>query len=504
MTADDGAVFGDAVRGALEAARTADDAQSGYVSPLADRYASPQMLRLWSPRVRHGIWRRIWLALAEAERDLGADIPAAAIAEMRAHLDDIDFAVVRSHERRFRHDVMAHVHAFADVAPAARRVIHLGATSADITDNADLMQMREGLRELRRQVHRVLRVLATFAKRWRAEPTLGYTHLQPAQLTTVGKRATLWMQDLVLDLRELDQSIDTMPFRGIKGTTGTQGSFLELFNGDHERVRELDRRVSAAMGFAESLAVTGQTYSRKLDARALSVVAGITASAAKFSGDIRLLQSFGEIEEPFADEQIGSSAMAYKRNPMRSERIAALARFVQSLEPNANQTHSVQYFERTLDDSANRRLALPESFLAADAILVLMANVAGGLEVHTSRIRQRVQEELPFMATEELILHAVRRGGDRQTAHETIRRHSLAAAQALKEGAARNDMLDRLAADPAFPMSTEDLRRVPLDASRFVGRAPEQVDEFVRDVVEPILGTHDDRLSTDTLAEVRV
>jgi adenylosuccinate lyase len=490
--------IGDAALGALEPAPAIDDEHARYISPLAERYASPQMLALWSPQTRHGLWRRIWLALAEAERDLGADVPESAIADMRAHLDDIDFAAVREYERRVRHDVMAHVQAFADVAPAARRVIHLGATSADITDNGDLLQLRAGLDILRAKVLRVLRLLAGFAERWRAEPTLGYTHLQPAQLTTVGKRATLWMQDLMLDLQDLDHCRATLPFRGIKGTTGTQGSFLELFRGDHERVRELDRRVTRALGFTTSLAITGQTYTRKLDARVLAVIAGVTASASKFSGDVRLLQSFGEIEEPFEENQVGSSAMAYKRNPMRSERIASLARFVQSLEPNANQTHSVQYFERTLDDSANRRLVLPETFLATDAILLLMANVAGGLVVHPARIRQRVQDELPFMATEELIVRAVRAGGDRQVAHETIRRHSLAAAAALKDGAARNDMLDRLAGDPTFPLSGDELRRMALDAHRFVGRSAEQVDEFLRDVVRPVLAADTDgALHTD-------
>ena len=462
------------------------DGHGQYVSPLSDRYASPEMLALWSARTRHGLWRRIWLALAEAERALGADIAVEAIEEMRAHLTDIDFATVERYEGRFRHDVMAHVHAFADVAPAARRVIHLGATSADITDNADLVQMRAGLGILRRHIIRVLRALAPFARRWRDEPTLGYTHLQPAQLTTVGKRATLWMQDLVLDLADLDHCVKTLPFRGIKGTTGTQGSFLELFRGDHEKVRALDVEVARALGFDHSLAVTGQTYSRKLDARVLSVVAGITASASKFSGDIRLLQAFGEIEEPFGSEQIGSSAMAYKRNPMRSERIAALARFTQSLELNGNLTHSVQYFERTLDDSANRRLVLPESFLAADAILLLMTNVASGLDVHPVRIRRRVEEELPFMATEELLIHAVRAGGDRQVAHEAIRRHSMAAAAAIKEGAPRNDLLERLAGDPALKLGGMDARTL-LDPRRFVGRAPQQVDEFLRDVIDPIL-----------------
>src|SRR5687768_11034952 len=411
-----------------------------YTSPLGERYASKAMLELWSPQTRYGMWRRLWLTLAECEKELGVDIPAEAITQMRAHLDDIDFDAVATYERRFRHDVMAHVHAFGDVAPAAKKFIHLGATSAYVTDNADLILMRRGLFLLRGRVHRVLRALAAFAREWRSEPTLGYTHLQPAQPTTVGKRATLWMQDLVLDLADLDHRIATLPCRGVKGTTGTQASFLEIFDGDHAKVRELDRLVTAAIEFPTSIPVSGQTYSRKLDAQVLGVVSGIAASAAKFSADIRMLQAFGEIEEPFESEQIGSSAMAYKRNPMRSERIASLARFVGSLETNANQTHGVQFFERTLDDSANRRLVIPESFLATDAILVLMANIASGLEVHRARIRRRIADELPFMATEELIVRAVRAGGDRQAAHEVIRRHSIAAARAMKDGGvARND-----------------------------------------------------------------
>ncbi len=470
------------------------DRYERYSSPLAERYASREMLALWSPAKRYGLWRRMWLALAECERELGVDIPDAALAAMRGHLDDIDFGRVAEHEQRLRHDVMAHVHAFADVAPAARRVIHLGATSADITDNADLMLMRQALGVLRKKVIAVLRSLATFARTWRDEPTLGYTHLQPAQLTTVGKRATLWMQDLVLDLAALDHLVETLPFRGIKGTTGTQGSYLELFHGDADRVRALDQMVTERMGFTRSLSVTGQTYTRKLDATVLDVLGGISASGAKFSGDIRLLQSFGELDEPIESGQIGSSAMAYKRNPMRSERIASLARFVQSLVPNANQTHSVQYFERTLDDSANRRLVLPEAFLATDAVLVLMANVASGLDVHTSRIRQRVGDELPFMATEELLVRAVRAGGDRQAAHEAIRRHSRAAMQALHEGATHNDLLARLAGDADVPVSPEDLRTVS-DPARYVGRAPQQVEEFLVTEIEPLLGAAGD---TDT------
>jgi adenylosuccinate lyase len=456
-----------------------------YSSPLAERYASKAMLELWSPATRHGLWRRLWLALAEAEQELGVAIPDAAILQMRANLDKIDFGAVAAYEKRFRHDVMAHIHAFGDVAPAAQPFIHLGATSAYVTDNADLILMRRGLELLRGRALDVLRALADFAEKWRDQPTLGYTHLQPAQLTTVGKRATLWMQDLVLDIEDIDYRRRTLPFRGVKGTTGTQASFLELFDGDHDKVRRLDQLVTAKMSFIAPLPVTGQTYTRKLDAFVLSVVAGIAASAAKFSSDIRMLQSFGEIEEPFESEQVGSSAMAYKRNPMRSERIASLARFVNSLEANANQTHAVQYFERTLDDSANRRLVIPEMFLATDAILLLMANIAGGLEVHPAVIRRRVAAELPFMATEQMIVRAVQAGGDRQVAHETIRKHSLAAARALKDGADSNDLLDRLAKDKSFGVKLKDLQGT-IDPKRFVGRAPEQVDEFLRDVITPL------------------
>ena len=457
-----------------------------YRSPLAERYASTAMLELFSPQTRHGLWRRLWLAHAEGERALGVDMPAHAIAEMRAHLDDIDFAKVAEYEKRFRHDVMAHIHAYGEVAPAAKGVIHLGATSCFVTDNGDLIQMRRGLELLRGRVIALLRTLATFARDWRAEPTLGYTHLQAAQLTTVGKRATLWMQDLVLDLADLDYRLATLPLRGVKGTTGTQASFLELFGGDHAKVRALDTHVCHAMGFPGSIPVSGQTYSRKLDAHVLDVVAGIATSAAKFASDMRMLQSFGEIEEPFEKDQIGSSAMAYKRNPMRSERINSLARFVQQVAGTANQTHAVQYFERTLDDSAIRRLVIPEAFLATDAILILMENIAVGLEVHPARIRQRINEELPFMATESLIVRAVQAGGDRQEAHEVIRRHSIAAARAMKDEGKPNDMLERLAADPAFPVPSEDLRTVT-DASRFIGRAAHQVDDFLAEVVDPIL-----------------
>jgi adenylosuccinate lyase len=459
---------------------------SRYVSPLGERYASAAMLELWSSQMRYGLWRRLWVTLAEKERELGIPIPDDAIAQMRAHVDNIDFDKITAYERRFRHDVMAHIHAFADVAPAARPYIHLGATSAYVTDNADLIILRRGLELLRAKIVDVLRSLSAFARQWRDEPALAYTHLQPAQLTTVGKRATLWMQDLVLDLADIDYRVQSLPLRGVKGTTGTQATFLELFDGDHARVRRLEDLVVAAMGFERALPVTGQTYTRKLDAQILAVVAGVAASAGKFASDVRMLQSFGEIEEPFEPEQIGSSAMAYKRNPMRAERISGLARFVISMEENANHTHSVQYFERTLDDSSNRRLVLPESFLAADAILLLMGNIAAGLEVHTARIRKRVADELPFMATEKLLVRAVRAGGDRQTAHEIIRKHSLAAVQTMKDGGAPNDLLERLGADRTFGVSASELRDI-VDAREFVGRAPEQVDDFLTHVIDPIL-----------------
>jgi adenylosuccinate lyase len=465
---------------------SADDGTSRYSSPLAERYASRAMLELWSPRTRYGLWRQLWLALAESERELGTEIPLEAIEQMRRHLHDIDFAAVAAYERRFRHDVMAHLHAFGDVAPAARPFIHLGATSAFVTDNADLVLMRRGLELLRAKIVQALRTLAAFARKWRSEATLGYTHLQPAQPTTVGKRATLWMQDLLLDLVDVRHRIAGLPFRGVKGTTGTQASFLALLDGDHERVRRLDQLLSTKMGFAESIPVSGQTYTRKLDAQVLGVLAGVAASAAKFSGDIRMLQAFGEIEEPFGSEQIGSSAMAYKRNPMRSERIAGLARFVLSLEPNANQTHSVQYFERTLDDSANRRLVIPESFLATDAILVLLESIAAGLHVDSARIRRRLEDELPVMATEELIVRAVRGGADRQDAHERIRRASMEAARARDGRAERNDTLEQLAADPMFGLAARDVQDL-LDPHRYIGRAPQQVDEFLSEVLEPAL-----------------
>ena len=472
-----------------------------YSSPLAERYASREMVTLWSHKNRYGLWRRLWVALAESEQELGVDIPADAIAQMRGHLDDIDFEAVAGYEKRYRHDVMAHVHAFSDVAPKARKFIHYGATSAYVTDNADVILMRQGMAILRSRIVDVLRGLGDFATTWAREPTLGSTHLQPAQPTTVGKRATLWMQDLVLDLVDIDMRIATLPCRGVKGTTGTQASFLEIFGGDHAKVRQLERLVIGKIGFQSAIPVSGQTYTRKLDAQVLGVVAGIASSASKFSGDLRVLQSVGEIEEPFEEEQIGSSAMAYKRNPMRAERIASLARFVMLLEPNANLTHSVQFFERTLDDSANRRLTIPEAFLATDAILILMGNIVAGLEVHPARIRRRLMDELPFMATEELIVRAVKAGGDRQEVHERIRQHSIAAARAVKHEGKANDLLERLAADESFHVSIDDLAAV-LEPSRFIGRAPEQVADFLTEVVAPLLA--DTKDSGRRREEVRV
>jgi adenylosuccinate lyase len=471
-----------------------------YVSPLSERYASRRMLELWSARHRYGLWRRLWLALAESERSLGVAIPELALSQMRDHLDDIDFGAVAAYEERFRHDVMAHVHAFGDSAPAARPFIHLGATSAFVTDNADLILIRDALLLLREKCVAVLRLLAEFARRWRVTPTLGYTHLQPAQLTTVGKRATLWMQDLTLDVFEIDHRLAALPFRGVKGATGTQASFLELFGGDHAKVRQLDRMVSRASGFAASIPVSGQTYTRKIDAQVLSVVCGIAASAAKFSADVRMLQAFGEIEEPFEKEQIGSSAMAYKRNPMRSERIASLARFVISLESNAAHTHSFQFFERTLDDSANRRLAIPESFLAADAILLLMKSIASGLDVHEAVIRRRVAEQLPYMSTEAILVMAVHAGKDRQAAHEIVRRHSMSATATTQNGGFP-DLFALLAADPELGIS-EGILRSLADPARFVGRAAEQVDEFLAEVVEPLLSSS--RSGAADVEEVRI
>jgi adenylosuccinate lyase len=474
--------------------------QERYVSPLATRYASPAMQRLWGASTRIGLWRRLWVALAEAERELGLAIPADAIAQMKAKVDDVDFARAAEYEARLRHDVMAHVHAFADAAPAARPFIHLGATSAFVTDNADLLVMRDGLRLIEARLGTVLRELRVVAARHRALPTLAYTHLQPAQLTTVGKRVALWMQGFATDLVEIRGRNAGLALLGCKGTTGTQASFLDLFAGDHEKVRRLDRLVAEKMGFPRVVPISGQTYPRKVDAQVLSDLAGVAQSAAKFAADLRLLQHMGEMLEPFEADQVGSSAMAYKRNPMRSERVASLARYAMHLPANAAETAAQQWFERTLDDSANRRLVLPEAFLAVDAILVLVGDIARGLEVRDAVIRKHVERELPFMATERCLMLGVKAGGDRQALHEVVRRHSLTVAQHLAELDTPNDLLARLAADPAFHgVPVAEVART-LRAAEFVGRAPEQVDEFLRDVVDPLLTG----LAEAPPAEVRV
>jgi adenylosuccinate lyase len=468
-------------------------------NPLATRYASREMSALWSPQRKFGTWRRLWVALAESEAELGVPISPAQIAELKSHLDDIDFAAAEAHERRLRHDVMAHVHAYGDQCPRARGIIHLGATSCYVTDNTDLLLMREALCLVQARLVRVIDRLATFAAQYRDLPCLSFTHLQPAQPTTVGKRATLWIYDLVLDLAELEHRLAALRFRGAKGTTGTQASFLALFGGDHAKVRELERRVGQKMGFTESYAVTGQTYSRKVDAQVVATLSGIAQSAHKAGNDLRLLQSRKEVEEPFETEQIGSSAMAYKRNPMRAERICGLARYVMGLEAPLAQTAATQWLERTLDDSALRRLVLPQAFLAIDAVLVLYQNVASSLVVYPQVIARHLAEELPFMATENIMLAAVERGGDRQELHERIRQHSQAAAVVVKQEGGANDLLERLAADKAF--AGVDLAGLS-DARQFVGRAREQVDEFLADVVSPIRQRH--AASLEGEAEVHV
>ena len=476
---------------------------SRWQSPLGSRYASPDMQRLWGERHRIGLWRRLWLALAEAERELGLPIPDTALAEMRAHLDDADLAAAAAFERRFRHDVMAHVHAFGEQAPAARPFLHLGATSAFVTDNADLVVMRDGLRLLLGRLVAILDELTGFARAHAALPCLAYTHFQPAQLTTVGKRATLWMQDFALDVEDLCQRIATMRFRGCQGTTGTQASFLELFGGDHAKVRELERQVAAKLGFETAFAVTGQTYPRKFDSMVLDALSGIAQSAAKMAGDLRLLQHEGELLEPFESEQIGSSAMAYKRNPMRAERIGALARFVIALQANGAHTAAAQWLERTLDDSANRRLTLPEAFLGVDAILLLVANIAGGLEVRESVIACHVADQMPFMATERWLMLGTAAGGDRQTLHEVVRGHSLTVAEAVGRGE-RNDLLDRLAAEPAFGMVPVETLRAELDPCRYTGRASEQVGEFLAEFLDPLLARARGFMTAASAAEIRV
>lgn len=448
-----------------------------YESPLCTRYASPEMQRLFSPDMRFRTWRRLWAELARAEHALGLPVTAAQVAELEAHIGDIDYELAAAREREVRHDVMAHVYAYGKCCPGAAGIIHLGATSCYVTDNADLILYRDALRRIRAQVVAVLRALSGFAWRYRALPTLGYTHYQPAQPVTVGKRACLWMQDLVLDLEELDAVLASMRFLGCRGTTGTEASFLELFDGDGAKVDEMNRRIAAAFGFDRCYAVSGQTYPRKLDSRILSALSSVAQSAYRFANDVRLLQHDRQVEEPFGEGQIGSSAMAYKRNPMRSERICSLSRYVMANAMNAPMTASVQWFERTLDDSANRRISVPEAFLATDAALRCMADVAGGLRVNERIVERAMMEYLPFLATENLLMEGVKRGGDRQALHEVIRRHSMAATQRMKEGEPC-DLLERLAADPAFPLDETQIRAM-LDPQAFIGRSVEQVETFL-------------------------
>ncbi len=460
-----------------------------YVHPLADRYASGEMQRIFSPANRYGTWRRLWLALAESERELGLPVEDRALEEMRQALDDIDLARAAEYEARFRHDVMAHVHLFGDDAPAARGIIHLGATSAFIGDNTDLVLHRQGLELVRDRIVRCVAALAGFARTHRAMPTLAYTHFQPAQPTTVGKRATLWIQDLLLDLEELEFRLERLRFRGVKGTTGTQASFLELFEGDASKVDALDEAVARRMGFSEAYGVTGQTAPRKVDAALLATLAGVAASVSKLGHDLRILAHLREVEEPFESEQIGSSAMPYKRNPMRAERICALARHVIVLAQDPAFTAATQWLERTLDDSANRRVSIPDAYLALDGTLVLVENVSTGLVVNPEVVRKNLEPHLPFMATETILMKATAAGGDRQELHERIRRHSIAAAARMKEEGLDADLLDRIAHDGAFGLSREALAAL-VDPARFTGRSAEQVDRFLERWVDPVLERH--------------
>ena len=472
-----------------------------YVSPLSERYASKQMQYIFSPDKKFRTWRRLWIALAETEKELGLPITQEQIDELKSHQDDINYEVAKAREKEVRHDVMSHVYAYGCQCSKAKGIIHLGATSCYVGDNTDIIIMTEALKLVRRKLVNVLSELAGFADRYKNLPTLAFTHFQPAQPTTVGKRATLWMQEFCLDLEDLNHVISTMKLLGSKGTTGTQASFLELFDGDQEKVDRVDPMIAEKMGFSECYPVSGQTYSRKVDTRVLNVLAGIAASAHKMSNDIRLLQHLKEVEEPFEKSQIGSSAMAYKRNPMRSERIASLSRYVMVDALNPAITSATQWFERTLDDSANKRLSIPEGFLAVDGILDLCLNVVDGLVVYPKVIEKHLMAELPFMATENIMMDAVKAGGDRQELHERIRELSMEAGRNVKENGKENNLLELIAADPAFGLSLEDLEKT-MEPSRYVGRAPEQVDAFLSQVVNPILEEYKDLLGEK--AEINV
>jgi adenylosuccinate lyase len=477
-------------------------ASDRYSNPLTERYASAEMSRIFSADFKFGTWRRLWLALAEAEAELGLPIPEEAITDLRAHLDDFDLKRAAELERELRHDVMAHVHHLGEQAPLARGIIHLGATSAYVGDNTDLIQHREALRLVRTRLVATVAALASFAREHRDLPTLGFTHFQPAQPTTVGKRATLWIQDLLLDLEEVEFRLETLRFRGVRGTTGTQASFMDLFEGDGRKVEALNRLVAKKMGFEQVYGVTGQTYTRKTDAACLATLSGVAQSLSKFAHDIRLLSHLKEVEEPFEEQQIGSSAMPYKRNPMRSERINAIARHVIVLAQDPAFTAATQWFERTLDDSANKRIAVPESYLGTDSILLIAHNVSRGMVVYPEMIRRRLMEELPFMATENLMMRAARRGGDRQDLHERVRQHSVAAGREIKQHGRPNDLIDRIAGDAAFGVTRAEIEE-DLRPELYVGRAPQQVDEFLAEWVQPVLERYPEAAG-DAAPELRV
>ena len=464
-----------------------------YVSPLSERYASKEMQYIFSPDMKFRTWRKLWIALAETERELGLNITQEQIDEMKAHADDINYDVAKERERQVRHDVMSHVYAFGVQCPKAKGIIHLGATSCYVGDNTDIIVMTEALKLVRKKLVNVVAELSKFAVQYKDQPTLAFTHFQPAQPTTVGKRATLWTQEFLMDLEDLEYVLSTMKLLGSKGTTGTQASFLELFDGDQETIDKIDPMIAEKMGFRSCYPVSGQTYSRKVDTRVLNILAGIAASAHKMSNDIRLLQHLKEVEEPFEKSQIGSSAMAYKRNPMRSERIASLSRYVMIDALNPAITSATQWFERTLDDSANKRLSVPEGFLAIDGILDLCLNVVDGLVVYPKVIEKRLMSELPFMATENIMMDAVKAGGDRQELHERIRELSMEAGKNVKVEGKDNNLLELIAADPAFNLTLEDLQKA-MEPSRYTGRAKEQTEAFIANVVQPVLDEHKDLL----------
>lgn len=474
-----------------------------YEHPLVKRYATKEMSFVWSPAMKFTTWRKLWTALATAEQELGIEITDQQLAEMRENLYDIDFDFAAKKEREFRHDVMGHVHAFGEVAPNAMPIIHLGATSCYVGDNTDIVQIKEALLLIKRKLVQTINILRGFAVKHKDLPTLGFTHYQPAQLTTVGKRCTLWMQDLLLDLSKVEQEIKDLPMRGVKGTTGTQASFLELFDGDHEKVKALNKRVTELMGFEKVIPVSGQTYTRKIDYNVLSVLSGIAQSAYKMCGDIRLLSNLKEVEEPFSKTQIGSSAMAYKRNPMRSERVCSLARYVLSLPNAAANTHANQWFERTLDDSAIRRIYLPEGFLAVDVILNLLSNIADGLHVWPNVVKAHVMAELPFMSTEVILMECVKKGGDRQELHEAIRVHSMDAGAVVKGEGKPNDLLERVARDPLFSAIHDDIEKL-VDPALFVGRAPQQVDEFIAEEIDPVIEANKALIEIESVDDVNV